>query len=391
MNANMHDKHQPKVLLVEDCAEDARFLQGLLEECGCLVTWVTSAKAGLEESSNVTFDFVISDLAILELSNAQSGPSPTHGVQFVQQFRQQHPDVDLLVMSNFAGHAELVLFDIPRVRILSKCLRTEVLLQEIQQAVQGRQIARLPNITAERSGGDLPMDQLADEVLINTTAAFIHKLNGEFNELSRHANTMEDLLSPIMGKQKTDLLAWRNQLARKSESIRYLLERFRNTVGRHPGSLRATNLSKILCEVQAHCSGLLAGRVVLELSQRPCVVMGDYELLWHLFENLVRNALEAVQGQKDAQVTVRTSVEAQQEVVRIVVRDNGKGIAPEDLPRIFDPDFSTKPKGLGIGLFLVRKAAHIHGGEIECRSELGKGTTFTVSLRLMVTPQHSES
>jgi signal transduction histidine kinase len=71
-------------------------------------------------------------------------------------------------------------------------------------------------------------------------------------------------------------------------------------------------------------------------------------------------------------------------VVLLVVSDNGDGISPENLGKIFDPFFTTKPEGKGVGLGLAVSYGIIqaHGGEIEVKSVVGEGTTFTVSLPL---------
>lgn len=67
---------------------------------------------------------------------------------------------------------------------------------------------------------------------------------------------------------------------------------------------------------------------------------------------------------------------------RVSVTDTGLGIAPENIPKIFEPYFSTKETGTGLGLAIVRKAVGAHGGTIDVQSEQGAGTTFTVTLPL---------
>jgi two-component system NtrC family sensor kinase len=78
-------------------------------------------------------------------------------------------------------------------------------------------------------------------------------------------------------------------------------------------------------------------------------------------------------------------------VVRFVISDNGEGIAPENLAKIFHPFFTTKSEGKGVGLGLAVSYGIIeaHGGEIEVKSKVGEGTTFTVSLPLQP-PQRAE-
>ncbi len=109
------------------------------------------------------------------------------------------------------------------------------------------------------------------------------------------------------------------------------------------------------------------------------VVMGDAESLRSVMTNLIINALQAIDG-RHGSLSIRLSGEDSGRRARIDVTDTGRGIAPEDLPRIFDPYYSTKETGTGLGLAIVKKAIDDHGGTIGVTSKLGSGTTFTIRL-----------
>ena len=97
-----------------------------------------------------------------------------------------------------------------------------------------------------------------------------------------------------------------------------------------------------------------------------------------VFMNLLVNAGHAIEDK--GVITIRTGQEAAE--VWVEIEDSGKGIAPEHLTRIFDPFFTTKPigQGTGLGLSLSYGIVQKHGGRIEVKSELGKGTAFKVYL-----------
>ena len=99
-----------------------------------------------------------------------------------------------------------------------------------------------------------------------------------------------------------------------------------------------------------------------------------------VFFNLVNNALHAVEGTEKKEIHV--DMRREDPCVRITVADSGVGIAPENLEKIFDLFYTTKPagKGLGLGLSTTYGIIKAHGGEITCESKQGKGTTFTVLL-----------
>jgi signal transduction histidine kinase len=103
----------------------------------------------------------------------------------------------------------------------------------------------------------------------------------------------------------------------------------------------------------------------------------DAEKMRQVVVNLVDNALDALAGiAPPRRLTVAAS--AQDGVATLTIQDNGPGIAPEALPRLFDPFWSGKPHGTGLGLAIVRRAVEAHGGRVEARSTPGAGTRFDV-------------
>lgn len=97
-----------------------------------------------------------------------------------------------------------------------------------------------------------------------------------------------------------------------------------------------------------------------------------------VFLNLVTNAAQAIEGY--GRIMIKTVADDQH--VHVVVRDNGKGIPPENVARIYDPFYTTKPigEGTGLGLSIVFGIIKDHGGQIQVKSEVGKGTAFCISL-----------
>ncbi len=112
-----------------------------------------------------------------------------------------------------------------------------------------------------------------------------------------------------------------------------------------------------------------------ELAHVPGV-KGDEGQLRAVFLNLLRNSREAMPGGG----TVRVGTGAAGGSVQVRVADTGRGIPPGDLTRIFEPFYSTKERGTGLGLAFVQQVVREHGGTIVCESEVGRGTAFTVTL-----------
>jgi signal transduction histidine kinase len=103
---------------------------------------------------------------------------------------------------------------------------------------------------------------------------------------------------------------------------------------------------------------------------------GVRDQLVQVFLNLILNAIDATE--KDGRITI--SVAHDPGVVLVAVRDNGAGIAPEHQGRLFQPYFTTKKHGTGLGLFVTRKLVMDHGGTVEFESRPGEGTVFWVWL-----------
>jgi signal transduction histidine kinase len=108
-------------------------------------------------------------------------------------------------------------------------------------------------------------------------------------------------------------------------------------------------------------------------------VMADPESLRSALTNLIINGLQATDG-TGGKLSIMLSGEEQGRRVRIEISDTGRGIAPEDISKVFEPYYSTKETGTGLGLAIVRKAVDEHHGTISVKSKLGEGTTFTITL-----------
>jgi signal transduction histidine kinase len=107
-------------------------------------------------------------------------------------------------------------------------------------------------------------------------------------------------------------------------------------------------------------------------------VMADRESLRSVFTNLVINAVEAMDGE-GGNISIKLS-NPETNSVKVEITDSGRGIAAQDISKVFEPYFSTKETGTGLGLAIVKKAIDDHGGTISVVSKEGSGTTFTIIL-----------
>jgi heavy metal sensor kinase len=157
---------------------------------------------------------------------------------------------------------------------------------------------------------------------------------------------------------------------------------------------KQVELDTLLLEVYRHTMRRTDNSVEVRLLyEDQAIILGDAERLRQMLINLINNAIQytAPGGQVDL------SLERKEDQAQITVSDTGQGIAPEDLPHIFDRFYRTDKArsraagGTGLGLSIVKWVVDAHGGEIDVESELGKGTTFMVRLPLADTPATERS
>jgi len=107
-------------------------------------------------------------------------------------------------------------------------------------------------------------------------------------------------------------------------------------------------------------------------------MQADQELLRNCLLNFITNAAQAMHD--GGRITLGASYDRVTETFRLTCTDQGAGIAPEELDKIFQPYFTTKEAGIGLGLAITERIVREHGGEIIVASTPGEGTTFTVVL-----------
>lgn len=126
--------------------------------------------------------------------------------------------------------------------------------------------------------------------------------------------------------------------------------------------------------------------ILFEKKTEDAVVLGDVDRMEQIIRNLLKNAILATENG-----TVRVGVEVRQGEVVLTIEDDGIGIAPEDLPHIWDRFYQAKnhrggylqEKGSGLGLAIVKKLVQLQDGNIDVTSQLGKGTTFKVNFPIL--------
>ena len=147
-----------------------------------------------------------------------------------------------------------------------------------------------------------------------------------------------------------------------------------------------------LREVVEDCLGFVEAdarkhriRIEADLPELP-MVPADRLMLEQVLLNLMRNGMEAMADNAEADRLLRVAIEISDEMLTVSVADQGCGIAPENRDKLFTAFFTTKPDGMGIGLSICRSIIEFHRGRLWAddnpRSSTGRGTIFTFTLPL---------
>jgi signal transduction histidine kinase len=129
-------------------------------------------------------------------------------------------------------------------------------------------------------------------------------------------------------------------------------------------------------------SSSIPERIQLDLDIQPNLqpITGHHDALSAALSNLLLNAVDACNGNGKVGVSVKESRIGDRNAIAISVKDNGCGIPAKEIDRIWDPYVTHKPGGTGLGLPIARQTILAHGGTIDTKSEVGKGTEITVTL-----------
>jgi PAS domain S-box-containing protein len=208
------------------------------------------------------------------------------------------------------------------------------------------------------------------------TSGVAHEVKNPLNAMMIHVELLKERLEDSGVDVKKSLEVIGGEIRRLDRVVQGFLKFMRP----QELTLKPVDLNAMLQSVCAllEAESLSHGvRFVLELDAALPAVSADEELLRQAFINIAQNAVQAMPS--GGAVRIRTRPE-EVDWVRVTVTDQGVGIAPEDVDKIFKLYYTSKPGGSGIGLSVVYRIVQLHDGTVEAKSELGRGTVVIVRL-----------
>ena len=247
----------------------------------------------------------------------------------------------------------------------------------------GQLAARFNEMTAElekKEELEVQLQQAEKSAVVGRLASAIaHEIRNPLNYINLTLDQLRAKFIPEDEKKAEIFEKLTGQLKNEVERINQLVSDFLRysrplKLDLHPIKVRdAIENSLRIVEGQAEEQSI---KISLIEHENASEILGDSEVLRSVFNNLFINAVQAMpNGGK-----LNISISNEDKFAKIEIADTGEGISAENLPKIFEPYFSTKETGTGLGLAIVKRIIDEHSGTIDVESVQGAGTTFTLRL-----------
>jgi two-component system, sporulation sensor kinase E len=237
----------------------------------------------------------------------------------------------------------------------------------------------LRDITESRRSTEKTIESERFNALTLLAAGVAHEIGNPLNSLHIHLQLMEREVRKLDGQVKAELqeaiAISRAEITRLDSIVTQFLQAIRPS----KPILHPENVNAIVEEALRFFAPEIADRdIVVEAELRPDLPLLelDRDQMKQAFYNVIKNSFEAMK--RRGILRIRTEMDATH--VNISFTDTGGGMSAESLSRVFEPYFTTKSSGSGLGLLIVRRIVREHGGEMAIESNEGKGLTLTIRL-----------
>ncbi len=258
---------------------------------------------------------------------------------------------------------------------------------------EGRQFISIIHDLSEKRAGEEKVRQLEEQllhadrlvILGELTAGIAHEINQPLTAIAAYADAGRHLVQRSSGGNPDNFYVICEKIAEQSRRAAEVVQRLRKLVQTGSVSKARHDINKIIRNTILLFDYEIKKRI-LKLEYFPAagidILYVDDIQIQQILINLVKNGLDAINaiGQKEGRITIH--VKKIGKVVAIAVQDNGSGVAQADRRHLFESFFTTKPKGVGLGLSICKNIAAAHGGNLRYESPVEGGSRFTLTLPL---------
>ena len=235
----------------------------------------------------------------------------------------------------------------------------------------------LRDITESRRSTEKTIESERLNALTLLAAGVAHEIGNPLNSLHIHLQLMERKVRKLDGKVKRDLEEAIGIARAEITRLDSIVTQFLHAIRPSKPVLRLENVNSIVEEALRFFGPEIEDRdIVVEAELRPDLplIELDRDQMKQAFYNVIKNSFEAMK--RRGILRIGTDLDATH--VSVSFTDTGGGMSAESLSRVFEPYFTTKTTGSGLGLLIVRRIVREHGGELAIESNEGKGLTLTI-------------
>jgi polar amino acid transport system substrate-binding protein len=271
-----------------------------------------------------------------------------------------------------AVHEQGVILDVSQQR------RIEVMIHTIPWCDRGRRVGGVVSVITDLTAVKSLQLRLLDSARQAEAGQMFSGLSHDFNhslDIIRRSLAVLDLHENASAAERR---RYREMIDRAAIEGSQIVRRLRDYMAGGPGQPGPVDLAEVARDALGLTRPLWRSRSGLEVRADlapVATVTGNRSDLQRVVVNLLFNAIEAI-GAQPGVITVHTEADAEQ--VRVWVEDNGPGISPEQQAHLFQPYYTTKTNGLGLGLYSASQIASQHGGSLQVESQPGVRTRFTL-------------
>ena len=237
----------------------------------------------------------------------------------------------------------------------------------------------LRDITETRRTAEMTIESERLNALTLLAAGVAHEIGNPLNSLHIHLQLMERVVKKLDGKTREDLQESIDIARSEISRLDSIVTQFLRAIRPSKPQLKPENINVILDESVRFFAPEIQDRdIVVEQELRsdlPLLEL-DRDQMKQAFYNVIKNSFEAMK--RRGVLRIRTDMDDKHVLVSFT--DSGGGMSAEDLSRVFQPYFTTKTSGSGLGLLIVRRIVREHGGELAIESNEGQGLTLTIRL-----------